>query len=374
MKVLITNSSLNSWGGSQVFSRDLAVSLQSKGHEVVAFSSLAAETEPVLDAKSIRSVTDLKRTGFVPDVIHAQSHMDAMTAISAFPNVPAVNHIHGAVWKEGPVMHPRIDRHFTITDTLKERLMIEWLIPEARIHTLLNGVDTERFSCVREPPDELRRALIYTRYHSRENVTGKAVVDACKRMGIAVDFVGMGVRRLIKNPEKILPDYDVVFACGISAMDALACGCATVILGQNSCGPLLVSGNYERMRKANFNIPMNSGTATSAYVERELRRYDPAMSRRLTRRFRGDANISDLVDKIVEHYGDVVSSHDEGEVDGQAENQAYSAYFQRIAPVVRMLEDFGRRPRPLPMTMDEVLGGLQGELARLESDLLRYLQ
>lgn len=373
MKVLITNSSLNRWGGSQVFSRDLAVSLQSKGHEVVAFSSLAADNEPVLDAVSIRSVTDLERVGFVPDIIHAQSHMDAMTALSAFPGTPAVNHIHGAVWKEGPVMHPRIARYFAITDTLRERLMIERLIPAAKIHTLLNGVDIARFSFVRESPTKLKRALIYTRYHSRDNPTGKATVDACERMGIAVDVVGMGVRQLIKNPEKVLPDYDVVFACGISAMDALACGCATVILGQNSCGPLLVSGNYESFRKANFNVPMISGTTTSAFVEEELRRYDPVMTRELTRRFRSEADINDLVDLLVGHYEEVIKLHGKSEADTRVENQAFSSYFRRIAPVVRMLEDFERRPRPLPIPMEEVLGGLQRELARLEADLVQRL-
>jgi hypothetical protein len=369
MKILVTNSSLNWWGGSQTFLRNLSIALQEKGHEVVAFSSLARVNEPVLDADSIRSVTDLEGIDFVPDIIHAQSHMDALTAMTAFPEASVINHIHGAVWKESPLVHPRIGRYLAITPTLKERLSIEFSIPQSKIHVVLNGIDTRRFEQVNEPPRHLKRTLVFSRYHAPDSPVGRAIVDACDRLGITLDFIGMGVRRLIKNPETVLPNYDLVFASGISAMDAAACGCAVIILGQTNCGPLLDETNYERFRLANFNIPMISGATTSAIVESELRQYSPTVTARITHRLRTETDMKIMVETILRHYEEVIESDRQRVMDRDAESAAVSAYLQWIAPAVRILEDFERRPRPLPLSMDEVLADLQRELKHLDSEL-----
>ncbi len=133
-----------------MFVRDLARALQARGHVVFAYSSDLGEGERLLESDVLGVSTDLEKLPFQPDIIHAQHHLDAMTALTALPGVPALYHCHGAVWREAVPKHPRIYHYLAMSRTLAERIMVESNIAADDITLWWNTVDTARFRTVRE--------------------------------------------------------------------------------------------------------------------------------------------------------------------------------------------------------------------------------
>ena len=97
MRVLITNNCLDARGGAESFVKDLARGLQRLGHSVLAYTSDPTQQERLLDNDVVPVATDLEHLPFVPDVIHAQHHLDAMSALASVLGAPAIYQCHGAV-------------------------------------------------------------------------------------------------------------------------------------------------------------------------------------------------------------------------------------------------------------------------------------
>lgn len=338
MNVLITNSRLDGPGGSQIFVRDLGLALCKLGHSVMAFCCDPGKRERMDEAGMIPTTADLRALPFRPDIIHAQHHLDAMAAIIALPGVPAVYHCHGAVWREKAPRHPRIHHYLAMSRTLAERMVVESNIPPEDITTWLNTVDCSRFATVRHPSPVPLKALFYNKIHRMGSHTLDVIREATSRLGIHLDFISHKFGNAIKRPEDVLPGYDIVFASGKSAIDAMACGCAVVVLGRTSCGELVVPANYERLRQVNFAIAVNSPPATVEKVTAELLRYAPDACSRVTTRLRQDADMDTCVATLEGIYTRAIARHLAAGEDMQAESRAVLAYLRGIVPIVRGAE------------------------------------
>lgn len=338
MRVLITNTRLDGRGGTETFTRQLARGLQSRGHTVMAYSSDAAELPRLLESDVIPVATDLTRLAVRPDIIHAQHHLDAMSALLSLRGVPAVYHCHGAVWRESVPAHPRILEYLAVSDTLAERLAVEFSIPPDRISVLLNAVDLSRFQPRGNPPGRPGRALVYHSRHDARSAPVRAIAEATTRRGISLDCVGARFGRATERPESLLQDYDLVFASGLSALEALACGCAVVVLGRTSCGALVGDANFDRFRRVNFSLPVNAAPPSASSIGCEIDRYDPAEVLRVSSRTRAEAGFDRLLDALVPVYERVVASHAGAVEDPDAESRAAAHYLRRIVPLVKMTD------------------------------------
>ena len=89
----------------------------------------------------------------------------------------------------------------------------------------------------------------------------------------------------------------------------------------------------------------------------------------MTTRFRKVGDIERSVDLILEQYEEARKDQRLAALNQADELQAMADYLRRMAPLVRIVEDFQRRPRPLPMPLGEILDPLDGELGRLEREL-----
>jgi hypothetical protein len=335
MNVLITNSRLDGLGGSQSFVRDLGLALQRLGHQVVAYSSDPGTKERLEAQVIIPTCDQLDDLPFRPDIIHGQHHLDAMTVVIGLPGVPAVYHCHGAVWRESAPTHPRIYHYLAMSRTLGERIMVEANISPKHITAWLNTVDLQRFTQVRQPLNKPQKALFYNKIHRMDSPTVQAIRTAAERLGIEIDFAGHKFGTAIRQPEVELPAYDIIFASGKSAIDAIACGCAVVVMGRTSCGAMVVPENYERLRQVNFSLPVNSPPPNARQVEAELLRYDAAGTASVTKRLRRDADLDACVVSVVDIYESVIRRHKQTPENLAAEVQANLNYLRWIVPLVR---------------------------------------
>jgi hypothetical protein len=122
MRVLITNTRLDARAGEESCVQELARELQRLGHAVIAWSSDTRQRPRLLENDVVPVATDLAHLPVQPDIIHAQHHLDAMTALAALPDVPVVYQSHGETWPGAAPIHPRIYRHLGESDTAAGRV------------------------------------------------------------------------------------------------------------------------------------------------------------------------------------------------------------------------------------------------------------
>ena len=277
---------------------------------------------------------------FVPDVIHAQHHLDAMTAIMALPGVPAVYNCGGATRMEKQPRHPRIVRYVAMSPTSRLRMATESGIDESLIDVVYNAVDLHRFRVIRNPPDRPRRALVYRRNLDSDSLIGRQIREAAVVAGLELEFRGIGPKLTpLPNPQEVLPDYDLVFTSGKSAIDALACGCAVILLGNTSSGEMVCEANFDRLRRANFSVPVNSPPPGAATILGQIERYSPAQVVASSRLLRQVAGLDAYVDQFLAIYGRAIEARRQADPDLRAEQRAAARYLRSLAPLIRPLDE-----------------------------------
>lgn len=305
LRILITNPWMWPLSGTVIYVRDLALELKRQGHAPAVYSSThGAVVEELRDAGV--TVTDRVHRLPQPDVIHANHRAPFLIAIRRWPSVPAIYVCHTYDSRlDAPPMHPAVRRYFGVSRACVRRL-VDAGVPESQAALLLNFVDTTRFR-PREPlPHRPRRALVFSNY-ARTGTYLPAVLEACREAGIAVDVVGEAVGKMATNPERLLPDYDLVFAKGKAAMEAMAVGSAVVLCDQAGAGPMVTSAQFDELRRLNFGFEAMREPVRPEPLLREMARYDAADALRVRDLIRSTASLTTAVENLVRIYQEVVA-------------------------------------------------------------------
>lgn len=345
MNVLLTNNTLEHPAGSELVVVELAAALQSRGHRVAAYSTHLGEVGERLKRMSVPAIRNPRACPFVPDVIHGQHHLDAMAALCAFPGVPAIYHCHGYVpWVETPPQHPRIHIYVGMAESISERIRIELGLPEDRVVTVTNWVDTDRFRVVRSAAAVPRRALIFHRSFERESFHGRQLRAAFARAGIRLDLdLPAGSQH---SPEALLPDYDIVLAAGRSAIEAMASGCAVLPLSAFSCLDFVTPGNFEALRGKNFSPQLQSPQLCRRSVSDAIARYSAEDAAAVTALVRKECSLERATGRLEALYVAVIAAGlGETVTAGEPESEellALSHYLRTLKPLVRDLDRLER--------------------------------
>lgn len=358
LRVLITNNTLAARCGTELYVRDLASALLRRGHTPIAYSTLLGEVAHELRTLTIPVIDDLNRLATPPDVIHGHHHLETMTALLHFPGVPAISFCHGWLpWEEAPPRFPSILRYVAVDEACRDRLVCEHGIPEARVRLVPNFVDLERFRPRGPLPPRPQRALVLNNHASEHNYLG-AVREACTRAGIPLDVRGAASGNACSRPEAILGDYDLVFATGRSALEALAVGTA-VVLCHLVAGPMVTTAELAQLQAHNFGYRAVGKPVRADFLAQEIARYDPQDAALVSRHIRASADSDRIVDTIVGLYHDVLGEHRIiGMAESRDERPAASAYLRALT--IRLKECAQLRAE---------LAAHQKECARLRSEL-----
>ena|SRR2546425_557859 len=336
MRILITNNTLDIRAGSELYVRDLAIALLKRGHMPIAYSTKLGEIAQEIRAATVPVIDNLEALAAPPDVIHGHHHLDTMTALLRFPGVPAVYFCHGWLpWEETPPRFPRILRYVAVDYLCRDRLLFEHGIPEDRIRVLLNFVDLERFKPRGPLPARPQRALIFSNY-AAEDTQIPAVRDACARRGLTTEVVGLGAGNACARPEEILGGYDLVFAKGKAALESLAVGVAVILCDEKGLGPMVTSGELDRVQPLNFGLRTLREPLHADAVERQIARYDAEDAAKVSRLVRANAGTNAVVDQIVSLYEEIIAENTRsGESNLDEEARCSAAYLRWLAPTLK---------------------------------------
>jgi hypothetical protein len=329
LRVLLTNFQLSLRSGSELYVWDLATSLLARGHDPLVYAPTLGRLAHELRNATIPVVDDLRQVSAAPDLIHGHHNHELMTALLHFPRVPAVRVCHG--WSDEPVQQfPRILRYVAVDHTVRDRMVSEWGVPADRVRVMLNFVDTARFLPRGPLPERPARALVFNNHAAQHLQTVRL---ACAQLGIAVDAAGISVGRVAGEPERMLGQYDLVFAKARCAIEAMAAGTAVVVCDQAGMGPLVTSTNMEDLRRLNFGVRTLREPVSVKSLVREISRYDAADASLVSRRIRETASLDLALDSWIDAYNEVIHEHRAAQPgDPDVELRVASDYLRSIRP------------------------------------------
>jgi len=344
LRVLITNTTLATRTGTETYVRDLALGLLRRGHSPVVYSPETGEIARELRKETVPVVEDLSTVALAPHVIHGNQSAELMTALLNFPGVPGIFFCHSWIgWANAPPRFPRLLRYVAVDETCRDRLALEHGIAEERLRVLLNAVDLERFSPRAPLPPVPRRALVFSNT-ANESTHLKAVREACLRAGIELDVVGAEANTLSSAPETLLGQYDLVFAKARCALESMAVGAAVVLCDMFGSGPMVTTGELERLRRLNFGMRSLREPINAEVLGREIARYDATDAAEVSRRIRAASGLDALVEEIIELYREVIEEHAGSlPADALAEGRAAAAFIRSLERAVKKESEEFRR-------------------------------
>lgn len=351
--VLLANLTLAGRTGTEVVSRDLALGLRRRGMAVSVYTTALGPIADELAAHGIRVCTRLSDIDGSPDVVHGHHHVQTVEALLHFPSARGVFVCHDRTASHSiPPRTDRIQRHVAVDRNCLERLTADWNIPESRTRLILNAVDLTRFRPRTPLPPRPRRALILS--HTAGPGSHQGVVsDACTALGIPLDVVGAGAANVTAAPERVLPEYDLVFAKARSAIEAMAVGCAVVLCDAAGMGPLVTMADYEALRAWNFGARTLRNPLDATALVAQIRRYDAAAAAEVSRAIRRDADLDAALDRYVAVYDEALAEPAPARTDALLP-ALIDPLIQRIAALELELAALKKSERMDPLRQEEI--------------------
>jgi hypothetical protein len=307
MRILITNTSLDKRGGTQLYVRDIALALHGLGHELVCYSSKLGEIADELVNAGIAVTSRLGRDLGPFDLIHGQHEVETTLAALTFPRTPVISFCHGASSpKERACTLPNVVQIVAVDMACRERLMEDG-VDLSRIKVLLNFVDTNRFLPRLPLPDKPKRALVFSNY-AKESTQLPAIREACAQYGLELDVIGQGVENQSSAPESILQNYDLVFAKARAAIEAMAVGCAVVICDYWGVGSMVTSANFDQLRAMNFGFKTLVHPLESEPLRAAIDLYNAQDAAEVSRRIRKEASLEGTIPQLLALYDEAVAT------------------------------------------------------------------
>jgi hypothetical protein len=329
MRILMTQRSLMQWAGSEMFTIEVSKELNRRGHQVAIFCPRIGDPARIIYASGVAIKSRLDELPWEPEIIHGQHHLQTAAALSFFTDVPAVYYCHGLMpWVERVLSHPRIRNYVMMCEWMVSPVATEFGIPRDCISAIPNFVNTTRFSEVRKPPDRLRRALLFGGGLPANELV--RLERACSAEGLSLDKIGYAYKNPQERPESLLLEYDLVFAVGRCAIEAISCGCAVIPIVPGQGGHLVTTENFSSWVYSNF-IPIYGTSSTRIDVEwlkSELSRYSPETTSEVTAMLRASHNLSGGVGCIEEIYEKTLRDHASNK---KEEPREFAPYLEKIS-------------------------------------------
>ena len=365
LTILITNLKLTARSGTEMYVRDLSLELRRRGHTPMVYTPIASGAiVDELRRATVPVVDRLERIGLRPDVIHGHHAHQVMAALLHFDQTPAIFFCHDyAAWHDEPPLFPRIRRYVAVDHTCLDRLVCQSGVDKPSAEVVLNFVDLQRFTPRAPLPARPARALVFSHLAAAGDGFFSELAAACRERGIAVEVAGADSERTVEHPETILGTYDLVFAKGKAALEALAVGAAVVLCDQMGLGPMVTLDRLDELQAGNFGRRHLLQPVTRRAAGEQIDRYDAADAAAVSRTLRTRAGIVERVDELIALYRRVIQEQiAAGPPDADAERRATAAYMARIASTETLIDSENYKRQNT---------ALRGMVLRLEQEIER---
>jgi hypothetical protein len=220
-----------------------------------------------------------------------------------------------------------------VSEVCRERLISEGGVAPRQVELLLNFFDERRFLPRAPLPDQPRLACAFGNTFTERD--GLAILrEACTHCGIELHAVGRGSGNWEDDPGRCLAQYDIVFATGRTAIEALAVGTAVIVCSHGRIGSLVTAQSFASLRVLNFGIRALSRPLDPETALAELQRYDAQDAAAVSALTRQHCELQPAVDRIVALYSEVIEA---------AGRISPAAIVEESKAAARYLEDWAAR-------------------------------
>lgn len=301
--------------------------MKRRGHECQIYTHAMGPIAKWLISEGILVTDEIGRIKPI-DVIHGHHTTVAGIAAIRFPTTPAIFVCHDIVnWYDTPPGLPNFLQYVGIGPTSANRLKERHDVPEGRLTIIPNGVDQKRFLPGPPLPPTCRTALAFCK--SPEMIA--PIRKACRKARIRIDFVGYGAQRLVEQPEKLMPQYDLIFCSGLTAREALSCRRAVVCCDDRGLAGMITVSRLQQWEN-NLGLRVLNKPLTAANIFAELLLYDSADAALAAENFALGCSIVDAAQRYESVYEAAIS-------EGHAKPPQIDA-----EAIARFIECYVRRP------------------------------
>jgi hypothetical protein len=309
--ILYCNVLLAGRSGTEIVTIDTVRGLHKRGYNIGLYVSIHGESSRALTDNGILVTSDLNEIPWRPDIIHSNHITQSLEAAVRFPDTPQVHLCHDAdAWFSNPPRLSLVRRWLAVDEVCAERIRGKIGVG-TKVFWLPNAVDIETHPMRGALPQQPRRALILTKNKGYFNV----IVAACKTAGVQVDKLGLGTGVVVADLPQHFQRYDVVFATARMAIEALACGCAVVVVDARGLAGLVTSINVRNWRRHNFGRRLLARAITAAAIRNELIQFDSLDARKVSSYIREEAALSTYLDILIKIYRDAIDDFEREPVD-----------------------------------------------------------
>jgi hypothetical protein len=349
-----------------MFTIEVAKELSNRGHEVAVFCPRPGDLAKIIFPSGVWVKSRLSEIPWEPDIIHGQHHLQAIAALSYFVNVPAIYYCHGTKpWVEQVPLHSRIRNYVMMCEWMVSPTAMEFGVAQTRMTVIPNFVNMNRFSRVRTPSDRPHRALLFGNKGFGESELLR-LERACSEQCISLDKVGYPYGNPQERPEAFLPDYDLVFAIGRCAVEAIACGCAVIPIVPGQAGELITMENFHDWVFSNFS-PIYGTCATQidgAWLRKELTKYSPTDLSKVSAKLRGEHDLRSAMTRLEAIYNETIDDYKNDKDPIAAE---FAPYLEKMSLEVDMMWERETSTKRREARQEEKIERLSEQLRSIRS-------
>ncbi len=274
MKILLTNHHLVNYGGTELFTFELARTLKREGHDVCVYTKYLGKLEKDLDDIFVPVTTDITDYAAVDfDIAHVHHNITALEVRHQFPDLPIFFLSHGSIHflEQPPLIDINISRFGAVSELIQKNL-ISKKVAKKHIFRVNNIINEDLFypqSPIHHTP---HKALVMST--KLPDLLRKQILNACASYSIDVRFMG-GQFGEVKNSD--LPEYinksDIVFSLGRGVMEAMLCGRVPIILDKTGFDGIITPSNFQVLLDAGFTGKELNKPVSIASIALELEKY-----------------------------------------------------------------------------------------------------
>jgi hypothetical protein len=200
-----------------------------------------------------------------------------------------------------------------------------------------------------------------------------AVREACAQRGLELSMLGPAGGPLVDDLPAHLRAYDLVFASARSALEALAAGCAVIVVDGRGFAGLVTSADVADWRQNNFGMRLLSQPASPELITAAIDRYDAADAQRVSRFIRDNASLAQYLDRLESIYREVIAESVARPVDRDELLDAMGRSFRATERAWQIVSEqaLQRRVETLNEQFQARLGAREIELTNEFQDRLR---
>lgn len=309
MNILLTNTTLCNFYGSQVFTYTLALELKRQGHNVYCFTSKLGKVADLLVENKIPVTDDITDIPRNIDIIHAHHRHETLLAFAGYQKTPMVMVCHGVLpWQEQPYKRRlNICRYVAVSEEVQDHLVEHHGIPSLKISVIRNGIDFSRFYPKKPINKTLQHLLVLSNHSAGEQL--EIVLQACKEKNVACTKIGFPAEN-VKNVEEYINDADMVVTLGRGVLEAAACKRVVVVYDYNGADGLVTKETFPIFCQKSFSGRTNHLHYSVEDFKAVLDSYNPNIAEDVFPLI-AQFNITSIAQQYVALYQDAIKAFDE---------------------------------------------------------------